>query len=132
MNTRSILRGGKPLLAWSLIGTAILMALLTGAAAQNYTRQSYRMAFFGCNATYATATATNPTSVTCQAVFKRNYTNQSDANDAEESGAGLSASFDLLTAPTTQTTVNVGGSVTVTDAQLAALIRKRSETAGGL
>lgn len=133
MKTRPILRGGKPLLAWSLIACAILTAFLTGAGAQTtVTRQNYRLFVFGCNATYADASSTTPTSVICQAVFKRNITNPNDANDSEESAKALGASFNLLAAPATQTTVNVGGGVTVTDAQLAALIRKRSETAAGL
>src|SRR4051812_17610974 len=126
MNTRPTLRGGKPLLAWSLVAAF----LFCGAAAQTtVTRQSYRLYAFGCNATYATASATNPTAVTCQAVFKRNITNPVDPTDSEESAKSLSISFDLLASPATQTTA---AGVTVTDAQLAALLRKRSETAAGL
>lgn len=114
----------------------LLLAVVGVAfAAVSYSRSNYRMGFFGCNATYANAAATQPTAVICQAMFKRNYTNQSDANDAEESGPGLSVSFDLLASPSTQTTVNApgfGGSITITDAQGAIWLRKRSETAGGL
>ncbi|HYB97512.1 MAG TPA: hypothetical protein VEC57_00065 [Candidatus Limnocylindrales bacterium] len=75
---------------------------------------------------------TNPVSVTCTSAFKRRYVNDADPNDSEESSKELAVSFDLLAAPATQTTVSVGGGVTVTDAQLAALIRRRSEIAGGL
>lgn len=128
MKKRPILRGGKPFIAWSFIGTAILTAFLTGAAAQNYTRQNYRMTFFGCNATYANATATNPTAVTCQALFKRNYVNQADSSDTEEAG-NLTVSLDLLASPNTHV---VAGGADVTRAQLAALIRKAMEDAGGL
>lgn len=97
-----------------------------------YTRQNYRMTFFGCNASYATPAATNPSSVAAQAVFKRNFINDSDANDFEESQTHVSVSFDLLAVPATTVTVAVGGGVTVTHAQLAALLRKASEQAAGL
>lgn len=133
MNTRPILLSGKPLLAWVLLGAAIVASALTGAT--TYSRQNYQMTFFACNATYASASATNPTNVISQAVFKRAYINDSNSADAEVSAAQLNVSFDLLAAPATQTTVNVpgfGGSITITDAQLAAAIRKRSETAAGL
>lgn len=132
MNSRPILRGGKPLLAWSVVASL----LFCGAAGQTtVTRQNYRLYAFGCNATYADASAANPTAITCQAVFKRNITNPNDALDSEESAKSLAASFNLLAAPGTQTTVNApgfGGSITITDAQGALWLRKRSETAGGL
>jgi hypothetical protein len=89
------------------------------------------MAFFGCNPVYSNG-GNNPVSVTCQALFKRRYTNDSDSNDSEESSQQLNVSLDLLAEPTTQVTVAVGGGVTVTHAQLAALLRKVSEQAGGL
>lgn len=89
------------------------------------------MTFFGCNANYTGGSAT-PDSVTCQAVFKRRYVNDADPADVEESGPQRSVSFDLFAAPATQVTVAVGGGVTVTHAQLAALLRKASEQAGGL
>lgn len=96
-----------------------------------YSRSAYRMAFFGVNPTYNNG-STNPTAVVCSGVFKRRYVNESDSNDFEESGQQLNVSFDLLVAPTTQVTVAAGGGVTVTHAQLAALIRKATEQAGGL
>lgn len=96
-----------------------------------YTRETYRMAFFGCNPNYSGAGNT-PVSVNCQAVFKRRYVNDADATDVEESGKQLSIGFDLLAAPATQVTVAIGGGVTVTHVQLAALLRKASEQAGGL
>ena len=96
-----------------------------------YTRAAYRLHFFGSNPTYVNG-QNNPTSVALQGVFKRRYVNDSNPDDFEESGAQLSANVDLLLAPTTQVTVATGGGVTVTHAQLAALIRKVLETSGGI
>lgn len=115
-----------------VFGAVIALGLFGIAfAAQSYSRQSYRMMFFGVNPTYVNG-ATNPTTVVCHAVFKRRYVNDADANDAEESGAQFNVSVDLLAAPTTQVTVATGGGVTVTHAQLAAIIRRTMEQAGGL
>jgi hypothetical protein len=129
MNSRPILRGGKPLLAWSLVAAL----LFCGAAGQTtVTRQNYRLHFFGLNAEYATASATNPTAVNCQAVFKRNITNPNDSEDSEESAKTVNVSFDLLANPSNTTTVAVGGGITISDAQGAAWLRKRSEQAANL
>lgn len=116
----------------NLFMLALVAALAGGVyAAQSYSRSTYRMVFFGVNPTYTNGSVT-PTAVACSAVFKRRYVNDADNTDAEEATQQLNVSFDLLAAPATQVTVAVGGGVTVTHAQLAALLRKASEQAGGL
>ena len=68
-------------------------------------------------------------------MFERRYTNDADSTDNEVSAKPLSVTFDLMFAQDTQTTVNAvghGGSITITDAQGALWLKKRSETAAGL
>jgi len=127
--TRPTLRGGNPRLNF-LLWLIPLAFFFAGAAAQTYTRQTARLARFQSEVTYnASGTAT---AVKCEAFFRRRFVNDADANDVEEAGFVVRASYDLLEAPANQTTVAVGGGVTVTDAQLAAILRKRSEQAAGL
>jgi hypothetical protein len=96
-----------------------------------YTRQAYRLARLQCDPTYIPGQAA-PTAVRIEAFFRRRYVNDADSTDVEESPALLPASFDLLATPANTTTVAIGGGITVTDAQLAALLRKRCEQSVGV
>lgn len=113
-------------------GALVFLCGAIAFAASTFSRSAFRITGITGSAGYATAAATTPNSVVMTASFERRYTNDSDAADSEESATKRAVSFDLLAAPATQTTVTVGGGATVTDAQLAALIRKRSENAAGL
>lgn len=92
-----------------------------------FTRTAFRMTAFGAEATYATTAATNPTVVMCTATFHRRTSDDADPTQVDESLRSIR--YDLLASPATNVTA---ASVTVTHAQLAALIREASRQAAGL
>jgi hypothetical protein len=93
-----------------------------------FLRQNYRLAVFAVNPIY-TGSATVASQANCSGTFLRRYTNDQDAEDYEDSAKALTVGFDLMAVPATQTTA---AGATVTDLQLAALIRKRCENAAGI
>jgi hypothetical protein len=92
-----------------------------------YTKSTYRLFRFQCDATYNAAGTV--TSVPTQAFFKSRFTNDSDPNDEVEHPVITQLGFDLIQSPATQITA---AGATVTRLQLAALIRKDAETRFGL
>lgn len=129
---RPTLRGGNFPLSFTLWLLLIAVGLLGASKgmAGAFTRQTARLVRFQCDASYSPAGTL--IGVRADAYFKTRYVNDTDPNDAEEAPNAQHVAFDLLATPGNTTTVAIGGGVTVTDAQLAALIRKRSEQAAGL
>lgn len=114
---RPLLRGGKPLLAWSFV----LGLLFCGAAAQSYTRQATRVERIQMDTTFDnTGTAT---AVRVDA-FLRNklLINSTDGSDIV-AGDWAKVSFDLLDVNLAGISITAAGK-TVSYVQLAALIRQ--------
>lgn len=115
---RPLLRGGKPLLAWSFV----LGLLFCGATAQQtYTRQATRVERVQMDTTFDNAGTATAVRVDA---FLRNklLINSTDGSDIV-AGDWAKVSFDLLDANLTSTTISAAGK-TVTYPQLAALLRQ--------
>lgn len=86
-----------------------------------------RLFRFQCDAVYAANGTVS--SVQAAAFFKRRLVNDSDATDVIEHPQITEISYNLIETPATGITA---AGITVTRAQLAALIKKDAETRAGL